>query len=72
MVQKCRCTNVQFIISRISTGNPLKRSVNKFLDQEKGMHIYHIVKDTIRNPLNTVSSKIGARTPVMPSRQAVL
>lgn len=32
----------------------------------------HIVKDTIRNPRNTVSSKIGARTPVMPSRQAVL
>lgn len=33
---------------------------------------YHLVKDTIRNPRNTVSSRTGAKTPVMPTKQAVL
>ena len=33
---------------------------------------YHLVRDTIRKPRNTVSSSSGARTPVMPTKQAVL
>jgi hypothetical protein len=43
-----------------------------FLKGEQDMHIYHIVRDTIRNPRNTVSSRMGAKIPVMPSKQAVL
>jgi hypothetical protein len=34
--------------------------------------IYHLVKDTIRNPRNRVSSRSGARTPVIPTKNAVL
>lgn len=34
--------------------------------------MYHFVSDTKKNPRNTVSSRIGARTPVMPTKQAVL
>jgi len=33
---------------------------------------YHLVREVIRNPRNTVSSRIGAKTPVMPNKQAVL
>lgn len=40
----------------------------KFIKKE----LYHLVRETIKNPLNTVSSRIGASTPVMPSREAVL
>ena len=34
--------------------------------------LYHLVSVTIRNPRNTFSSRIGARTPVIPIKQAVL
>ena len=34
--------------------------------------IYHLVREVIKNPRNTVSSRSGARTPVMPTKQAVL
>jgi hypothetical protein len=33
---------------------------------------YHFVKEAIRNPRNTVSSRSGARTPVIPTKKAVL
>ncbi|GER49503.1 LRR and NB-ARC domains-containing diseaseresistance protein, partial [Striga asiatica] len=33
---------------------------------------YHLVRETIKNPLKTVSSRIGARTPVMPTKQALM
>lgn len=32
------------------------------------INLYHLVKDTIRNPRKTVSSRIGARTPVIPTK----
>jgi hypothetical protein len=38
----------------------------------KTIHANHIVKDTNRNPRKTVSSRTGARTPVIPSKQIVL
>lgn len=34
--------------------------------------MYYLVRDTMRNPRKMVSSRTGAKTPVMPSRQAVL
>lgn len=34
--------------------------------------MYHLVRDTIKNPRKTFSSRRGAKTPVMPSKQAVL
>ena len=33
---------------------------------------YHLVRDVIKKPRKTVSSRSGAKTPVMPTKQAVL
>jgi len=33
---------------------------------------YHLVREVIKNPRNTVSSRSGARTPAIPTKQAVL
>jgi hypothetical protein len=33
---------------------------------------YHLVKEVMKKPRNTVSSRSGAKTPVIPTKQAVL
>jgi len=42
------------------------------INRKQVLDFYHLVKDTIRNPRNTVSSRSGARTPVIPTKKAVL
>jgi hypothetical protein len=50
----------------------MKEKKNARTKRKQNLDFYHLVKDTIRNPLNTVSSRSGAKTPVIPTKKVVL